>query len=170
MSENFGLNNNFYNQDPSLNNGEGSNEFGISGALNYLDSTSFSSGGGFSSSSGGGFSSSSGGGFSSSSGGGNGFWGNVENVVSTLQQVNSILDQYILTPKQQMELNIQRTLAQADLARAKAEEKKAEEKSDGAGYRHSSIQVRPLMSVMSPWMWIVLVGLGVLVLVLLLKE
>jgi hypothetical protein len=154
MSENFGLNNNFYNQDPSLNNGEGSNEFGISGALNYLDSTSFSSGGGF----------------SSSSGGGNGFWGNVENVVSTLQQVNSILDQYILTPKQQMELNIQRTLAQADLARAKAEEKKAEEKSDGAGYRHSSIQVRPLMSVMSPWMWIVLVGLGVLVLVLLLKE
>jgi hypothetical protein len=162
MSENFGLNNNFYNQDPSLNNGEGSNEFSISGALNYLDSTSFSSGGGFSSSSGGGF--------SSSSGGGNGFWGNVENVVSTLQQVNSILDQYILTPKQQMELNIQRTLAQADLARAKAEEKKAEEKSDGAGYRHSSIQVRPLMSVMSPWMWIVLVGLGVLVLVLLLKE
>jgi hypothetical protein len=154
MSENFGLNNNFYNQDPSLNNGEGSNEFSISGALNYLDSTSFSSGGGF----------------SSSSGGGNGFWGNVENVVSTLQQVNSILDQYILTPKQQMELNIQRTLAQADLARAKAEEKKAEEKSDGAGYRHSSIQVRPLMSVMSPWMWIVLVGLGVLVLVLLLKE
>jgi hypothetical protein len=154
MSENFGLNNNFYNQDPSLNNGEGSNEFGISGALNYLDSTSFSSGGGF----------------SSSSGGGNGFWGNVENVVSTLQQVNSILDQYILTPKQQMELNIQRTLAQADLARAKAEEKKAEEKSDGAGYRQSSIQVRPLMSVMSPWMWIVLVGLGVLVLVLLLKE
>jgi hypothetical protein len=162
MSENFGLNNNFYNQDPSLNNGEGSNEFSISGALNYLDSTSFSSGGGFSSSSGGGF--------SSSSGGGNGFWGNVENVVSTLQQVNSILDQYILTPKQQMELNIQRTLAQADLARAKAEEKKAEEKSDGAGYRQSSIQVRPLMSVMSPWMWIVLVGLGVLVLVLLLKE
>jgi hypothetical protein len=162
MSENFGLNNNFYNQDPSLNNGEGSNEFGIGGALNYLDSTNFSSGGGFSSSSGGGF--------SSSSGGGNGFWGNVENVVSTLQQVNSILDQYILTPKQQMELNIQRTLAQADLARAKAEEKKAEEKSDGAGYRHSSIQVRPLMSVMSPWMWIVLVGLGVLVLVLLLKE
>jgi hypothetical protein len=159
MSDTFGvgLGDSSYTQNPSLldtgpSSGGASDGLSIGGALDYLDNslgTDFSSGGSL----------------DSSSGGGNGVWGDINNVINDLGKVNDIIGPYIMTQKQQMELNIQRLLAEAKLAQAKAEEKNAE-----TGNRKSSIQIQPLTKAMPPWILVAVLGVGVLVLILLLKE
>jgi hypothetical protein len=81
-----------------------------------------------------------------------GFWGNVQRF---LQSLSSLIDPYILTDQERMQLEIQRRLAEAERARAEAET------------RQASVQVQPAVPA---WVWVAVVGLGVVALVLLLKE
>lgn len=91
-----------------------------------------------------------------SSGGGDGsFWGDVQRFLQSLAGLNSLIDPYILTDQERMQLEIQRRLAEAERARAEAEARRA------------SIQVQPAVPA---WVWVAVVGLGVVALVLLLKE
>jgi hypothetical protein len=88
-------------------------------------------------------------------GGGDGFWGDVQRFLQSLAGLNSLIDPYILTEQERMQLEVQRRLAEAERARAEAEARRA------------SIQVQPAVPA---WVWVAVVGLGVVALVLLLKE
>jgi hypothetical protein len=90
-----------------------------------------------------------------SSRGGDGFWGDVQRFLQSLAGLNSLIDPYILTEQERMQLEIQRRLAEAERARAEAEARRA------------SVQVQPAVPA---WVWVAVVGLGLLALVLLLKE
>jgi hypothetical protein len=85
-------------------------------------------------------------------GGDGSFWADVQRF---LQSLSSLIDPYILTEQERMQLEIQRRLAEAERARAEAEARRA------------SVQVQP---VVPAWVWVAVVGLGVVALVLLLKE
>jgi len=88
-------------------------------------------------------------------GGDGSFWADVQRFLQSLAGLNSIIDPYILTEQERMQLEVQRRLAEAERARAEAEARRA------------SIQVQP---VVPAWVWVLVVGLGVVALVLLLKE
>ena len=88
-------------------------------------------------------------------GGGDGFWGDVQRFLQSLAGLNSLIDPYILTEQERMQLEVQRRLAEVERARAEAEARRA------------SIQVQPAVPA---WVWVLVVGLGVVALVLLLKE
>jgi len=89
-------------------------------------------------------------------GGGDGsFWADVQRFLQSLAGLNSLIDPYILTEQERMQLEIQRRLAEAERARAEAEARRA------------SVQVQPAVPA---WVWVAVVGLGVVALVLLLKE
>lgn len=84
-----------------------------------------------------------------SSGGGDGsFWGDVQRFLQSLAGLNSLIDPYILTEQERMQLEVQRRLAEAEA-------------------RQASVQVQPAVPA---WVWVVVVGLGVVALVLLVKE
>ncbi len=89
------------------------------------------------------------------SGGGDGFWGDVQRLLQGLAGLNSLIDPYILTEQERMELELKRRLAEAQRARAEAEA------------RWASVQVQPAVPA---WVWVAVVGLGVVALVLFLKE
>jgi len=90
-----------------------------------------------------------------SSGAWDGFWGDVQRFLQSLAGLSSLIDPYILTEQERMQLEIQRKLAEAERARAEAEARRA------------SVQVQPAVPA---WVWVAVVGLGVVALVLLLKE
>ncbi len=83
------------------------------------------------------------------------FWGDVQRFLQALGSLGSLIDPYIMTEQERMELEVRRRLAEAERARAEAEARRA------------SIDVQP---VVPAWVWVVLVGLGVVLLVLLLRE
>jgi hypothetical protein len=91
-----------------------------------------------------------------SSGGGDGsFWGDVQRFLQSLAGLNSLIDPYILTDQERIQLEVQRRLAEAERARAEAEARRA------------SVQAQPAVPA---WVWVAVAGLGVVALVLLLKE
>jgi hypothetical protein len=89
------------------------------------------------------------------SGGGDGFWGDVQRFLQSLAGLNSLIDPYILTDQERIQLEVQRRLAEAERARAEAEARRA------------SVQVQPAVPA---WVWVAVAGLGVVALVLLLKK